>query len=154
MEAPRDVGSAAPPARVCAVCGAEAVSQCVNCKVTAYCSRRCQKRHWSRGGHKGRCFSPQERAAYTKWVVWSNSELDGLCFGAIPGDHRVRGESMSRPDIKQVAILNAILSEREWLVGDSFTVADAAVASCVSSAEPARAAAACPACADECRTQT
>ena len=27
----------------------------------------------------------QERAAYTKWVVWSNSELDALCFGAIPG---------------------------------------------------------------------
>ena len=36
---------------------------------------------------------------------------------------------MSRADLKQVAILNAILSESEWLVGDSFTVADAAVAS-------------------------
>lgn len=22
-----------------------------------------------------------QRAAYTKWVVWANSELDGLCFG-------------------------------------------------------------------------
>ena len=25
--------------------------------------------------------SPQERAGYTKWVVWANSELDYLCFG-------------------------------------------------------------------------
>lgn len=38
----------------------------------------------------GKASTPQERAAYTKWVVWSNSELDGLCFGAVPGDHRVR----------------------------------------------------------------
>ena len=30
----------------------------------------------------------------------SNSELDGLCFGAVPGDHRVRGTSMDRPDLK------------------------------------------------------
>ena len=25
--------------------------------------------------------TPQKRAQYTKWVVWANSELDGLCFG-------------------------------------------------------------------------
>lgn len=30
----------------------------------------------------------------------SNSELDGLCFGAVPGDHRVRGTSMDKPDLK------------------------------------------------------
>ena len=54
--------AAAPPARVCAVCAAEAVEQCVRCKVAAYCSRRCQKRHWSRGRHKYRCFSPEARA--------------------------------------------------------------------------------------------
>jgi len=70
-----------------------------------------------------------DRAAYTKWVVWSNSELDGLCFGAVPGDHRVRGTSMDKPDLKSVATLNAILSENDWLVGDQFSVADVAVAS-------------------------
>jgi len=70
-----------------------------------------------------------ERAAYTKWVVWSNSELDGLCFGAIPGDHRVRGTSMDKPQIKQVAILERLLGESEWLVGDAFSVADVAVGS-------------------------
>ena len=57
----------APPpaatARACAHCGAEAVSQCINCKLVAYCSRKCQKRHW-RDHHKGRCFSPSERAAF------------------------------------------------------------------------------------------
>ena len=50
-------------ARACAHCGAEAVSQCINCKLVAYCSRKCQKRHW-RDHHKGRCFSPSERAAF------------------------------------------------------------------------------------------
>merc|ERR1711871_1230618 len=72
---------------------------------------------------------PQERAAYTKWVVWTNSELVGLCFGAIPGDHRVRGTSMDRPDLKAVATLERILSESEWLVDDTFSVADVAVGS-------------------------
>ena len=73
--------------------------------------------------------SAVERASWTKWVVWANSELDGLCFGAVPGDHRVRGESMSRPDVRSVGRLDEILGEREWLVGDEFSVADAAVAS-------------------------
>lgn len=31
------------------------------------------------GGAEGS--SAAKRAAYTKWVVWANSELDGLCFG-------------------------------------------------------------------------
>ena len=73
--------------------------------------------------------TPQQRAAYTKWVVWSNSELDGLCFGAVPGDHRVRGTSMDRPDLKSVAVLESILSDNEWLVGGEFSVADVAVGS-------------------------
>ena len=58
-------GAGAPAARsrAPAHCGAEAVSQCINCKLVAYCSRKCQKRHW-RDHHKGRCFSPSERAAF------------------------------------------------------------------------------------------
>lgn len=77
-------------------------------------------------GEKG---TPAEKAAMMSWVVWANSELDGLCFGATPGDHRVRGTSMDRPEIKQVSTLEAILKESEWLVEDRFTVADVAVAS-------------------------
>ena len=34
---------------------------------------------------------------------------------------------MDRPDVKQVATLEKILSSREWLVGDDFSVADVAV---------------------------
>jgi len=75
----------------------------------------------------GDASTPQQRAQYTKWVVWSNSELDGLCFGAVPGDHRVRGTSMERADLKSVSTLNAILSDNEWLVGGEFSVADVAV---------------------------
>jgi len=73
--------------------------------------------------------TPQERASYTKWVVWTNSELDGLCFGAVPGDHRVRGTSMDKPELRSVGRLDTILGEREWLVGDTFSVADVAVGS-------------------------
>ena len=73
--------------------------------------------------------TPQERAAYTKWVVWSNSELDGLCFGAVPGDHRVRGTSMNRPELRSVKTLESILSKNDWLVSDTFSVADVAVGS-------------------------
>jgi len=67
-----------------------------------------------------------DRAKYTKWVVWANSELDGLCFGAVPGDHRVRGTSMDKPELKSVNTLESILEENEWLLGD-FSVADVAV---------------------------
>ena len=73
--------------------------------------------------------TPQKRAGVGKWVVWANTELDGLCFGAIPGDHRVRGTSMDRADLKSVATLERILSESEWLVDGSFSVADVAVGS-------------------------
>ena len=40
---------------VCAHCGKPAVSQCVRCKAAFYCRRKCQKFHWSRGGHKLKC---------------------------------------------------------------------------------------------------
>jgi glutathione S-transferase len=80
----------------------------------------------------GGASTPQDRAAFTKWVVWSNAELDGLCFGAVPGDHRVRGTSMDRADLRAVATLETIFSDREWLVGEGdgkFSVADVAVGS-------------------------
>lgn len=78
----------------------------------------------------GDAFStPEKRAKYAKWVVWSNAQLDGLCFGAVPGDHRVRGSSMGNTQIKAVATLEEILGKCEWLVDDQFSVADVAVGS-------------------------
>jgi len=73
----------------------------------------------------------QSRARYTKWVMWANSELDGLCFGAIPGDHRVRSSTLSSAPgkVKAVDKLEAILGACQWLVEDEFSVADVAVGS-------------------------
>ena len=33
-------------------------SRCSRCKQAFYCDRRCQKRHWSRGGHREACEEP------------------------------------------------------------------------------------------------
>jgi glutathione S-transferase/alpha,alpha-trehalase len=77
----------------------------------------------------GGASTPQERAQYTKWVVWANSELDGLCFGAIPGDHRVRGTCMDKPDLRAVSTLEKLLSDQDWMVDNKFSVADVAICS-------------------------
>ena len=57
-----------PAARVCAWSGCgralsvDAAEQskfkCGRCKQSFYCGRTCQKRHWSRGGHKEACVEP------------------------------------------------------------------------------------------------
>ena len=40
----------------CSHCGApDAVSWCTGCHTVVYCSRRCQKVHWTEGGHKQTC---------------------------------------------------------------------------------------------------
>lgn len=71
--------------------------------------------------------TPQSRAAYTKWVVYANATLDGLCFGAVPGDHRVRGACIGNMDVKGVRLLEGMLAEREWILDEGFSVADVAV---------------------------
>lgn len=71
--------------------------------------------------------TPQSRAAYTKWVVYANATLDGLCFGAVPGDHRVRGACIGNLDVKGVKLLEDILANREWILDEGFSVADVAV---------------------------
>ena len=72
----------------------------------------------------GKAANAKERAGYTKWVVWANSELDGLCFGK-----GMSGTSMDKPDLRPVSVLESILGKSEWLVGGEFSVADVAVAS-------------------------
>lgn len=71
--------------------------------------------------------TPQIRAGYTKWVMWANATLDGFCFGAFPGDHRVRGTCIGNASIKGVKMLDDILAEREWMLDGGFSVADVAV---------------------------
>lgn len=63
-----------------------------------------------------------ERAKYTKWVVWANSELDSLCFGKMR-------MTMLDKDSKALDKLDSILGKSAWLVDNEFSVADVAVAS-------------------------
>ena len=43
--------------------GSPAHSVCSRCKITYYCSVKCQKRHWKQGGHKQHCMTPEQRSA-------------------------------------------------------------------------------------------
>lgn len=70
--------------------------------------------------------TPAQRASYTKWVVWANSELDALCFGE--SDRGMTGTKLDKPD-RKLDILDSILSNQDWLVDNKFSVADVAVAS-------------------------
>eukprot|EP00601_Ochromonadales_sp_CCMP2298_P016686 CAMPEP_0173238002 /NCGR_PEP_ID=MMETSP1142-20121109/12388_1 /TAXON_ID=483371 /ORGANISM="non described non described, Strain CCMP2298" /LENGTH=160 /DNA_ID=CAMNT_0014168803 /DNA_START=195 /DNA_END=677 /DNA_ORIENTATION=+ len=65
----------------------------------------------------------KERASYTKWVVWANSELDGLCFGK-----GMSGTQLDKPN-KALDRLEQILGQCDWLVDNTFSVADCAVGS-------------------------
>ena len=64
-------GAATPSLKDCANCGAPegtvpgspAHSVCSRCKITYYCSVKCQKRHWKQGGHKQHCMTPEQRSA-------------------------------------------------------------------------------------------
>ena len=64
-----------------------------------------------------------KRAMYTKWIVWANSELDGMCFGK-----GMSGSSLDKPN-RGFDILESYLKDKEWLVDNEFSVADVAVAS-------------------------
>lgn len=70
--------------------------------------------------------TPEQRASYTKWVVWANSELDALCFGE--SDRGMTGTKLDKPD-RKLDVLDDLLSKSDWLVGNKFSVADIAVAS-------------------------
>lgn len=77
----------------------------------------------------GAADTPEKRAMYTKWVMWANSELERLCFGATPLDIRISGTCIDNPNFPEVAKLEEILSESDYLVNNEFSVADVAVAS-------------------------
>ena len=64
-----------------------------------------------------------DRAKYSKWVVWSNSELDGLCFGK-----GMSGTQLDKPS-KPLDTLESILESTDYIVDNAFSVADVAVAS-------------------------
>jgi TPR repeat protein len=59
-----------PSLKDCANCGAGENTipgivvhlPCSKCKITYYCSVRCQKQHWKEGGHKHNCVQKEERS--------------------------------------------------------------------------------------------
>jgi glutathione S-transferase len=65
--------------------------------------------------------SAKERASYTKWVMWANLELDGLCFGK-----GMSGTALDKPN-KALDKLDQLLGQFDWLVDNTFSVADVAV---------------------------
>lgn len=72
----------------------------------------------------GGCDTPEDRAKVTKWVVWSNSELDNICFGGMKGINM----RLDQPN-KALEKLEIMLGNDDYLVDNQFSVADVAVAS-------------------------
>lgn len=87
-----------------------------------------------------------ERAHILQWSFWGVTELESGLIDALV--HRVMLPAPQRkPEIaaageaqlaRPLAVLDAELGERSWLVGDRFTVADLNVASILTIAGPAQ----------------
>lgn len=69
--------------------------------------------------------SPEKRAEAGKWVFWANATLDPICF-IEDGNGRVLDTGL-RGEPRAINRLEQILSDREFLLGDAFSVADVAV---------------------------
>lgn len=79
-----------------------------------------------------------KRGQAISWIVWANVTLGGAMnrFGAasserIPAEQRnAKAAEAARADVeKAFAVLDGALAGKQWLLGDSFTLADAHVAS-------------------------
>lgn len=73
-----------------------------------------------------KCKTPEARAKFTKWVMWANSSLDPICF-AENERGQVIGTKLDQNG-RAVQVLEALLGEDDYLVDNTFSVADAAVA--------------------------
>ena len=62
------------------------------------------------------------------WVCWANASLDPICFLETP-DGKVYDTGLKNTNNRRIQRLNQILESRKFLVGESITVADVAVAS-------------------------
>ncbi|XP_075263301.1 uncharacterized protein LOC142354820 [Convolutriloba macropyga] len=72
--------------------------------------------------------TPQKRAQIFPWLVWANSTLDPCLFVETPEGRVVdTGARGAAGQVRALDRLEAILSEKEWLVGGEFSAADVAV---------------------------
>jgi glutathione S-transferase len=69
----------------------------------------------------------KERGAILSWIAWANASLDPICFLETP-DGKVYDTGLKKPN-KRIDALDRILGERDYLLGESFSTADVAVAS-------------------------
>ena len=75
--------------------------------------------------HDDKCTTPEQRAKFTKWVMWANSSLDPICF--VENERgQVMGTRLDQPG-RAVSVLDQLLSESDYLVENDFSVADVAV---------------------------
>ena len=71
--------------------------------------------------------TPEKRIDVCKWLIWANSSLDPILF-----KENERGQVIgtgANTENKKLRVLDNILTNSRYLCGDSFTVADVAVAS-------------------------
>ena len=73
-----------------------------------------------------KCTTPEQRAKFTKWVLWANSSSDPdlLCRTTAASDGHSSG-----PARRAVSVLDQLLAESDYLVDNDFSVADVAVCS-------------------------
>ncbi len=71
--------------------------------------------------------SKADAAAVTSWITWANASLDPICFLETP-DGKVYDTGLKKPN-KRLTQLDQMLSQRKYLLGDAFSLADVAVAS-------------------------
>ncbi len=71
--------------------------------------------------------SRSDRASITSWIVWANASLDPVCFIETPQGKVIDTSfKYGHPRLDQ---LNTLLASRKFLLGDTFSLADVAVAS-------------------------
>jgi glutathione S-transferase len=71
--------------------------------------------------------SAKEHAAVVSWISWANASLDPICFLETP-DGKVYDTGLKKPN-RRIDRLNQLLEGQRFLLGETFSLADVAVAS-------------------------
>ena len=100
----KDGAAATPSLKDCANCGAPEGSipgitvhkACNKCKITYYCSVRCQTRHWKKGGHKKHCVAKEERSASAAGAAEEEEDDDDGSPGASGGSAKPKKKGRNK----------------------------------------------------------
>ena len=69
--------------------------------------------------------APSDLGSIKSWIVWANASLDPICFLEVDG--KVYDTGLKKPN-RRIDALDEILSKQTYLLGESFSLADVAVA--------------------------